>query len=178
MAFRHAFLLSKTDRASVIDFVFGALQDKQLEVREMAGAVFSGMVRSGFVGPKKRNAIVKKLVKLCSVALPAAGVRDSTSGNAKVTSADSPLVQRHGGVLGVAAMVAAFPYDLPEWMPGVLTLLARHASDPAPIKTAVQKCFKDFWNTHNEMWSVYKQQFDEDQLEVLTDLLVSPNYYA
>ena len=36
----------------------------------------------------------------------------------------------------------------------------------------------DFRRTHHDNWQEHKQKFTEDQLLVLTDLLVSPRYYA
>ena len=37
---------------------------------------------------------------------------------------------------------------------------------------------QDFKRTHQDNWAEHKQAFTEDQLAVLTDLLVSPSYYA
>jgi len=36
----------------------------------------------------------------------------------------------------------------------------------------------NFKRTHHENWRQHKQKFTDDQLTVLTDLLVSPSYYA
>ena len=87
------------------------------------------------------------------------------------------------------------PYDIPESLPPVLMLLADHLHDPVPIPATVKKVFQvliillseaannkpllqDFKRTHQDNWAEHKQAFTEDQLAVLTDLLVSPSYYA
>ena len=88
------------------------------------------------------------------------------------------------------------PYDIPESLPPVLMLLADHLHDPVPIPATVKKvfqvctkvfpkdmrlfhvCCQDFKRTHQDNWAEHKQAFTEDQLAVLTDLLVSPSYYA
>ena len=74
-------------------------------------------------------------------------------------------------------------------------LLADHLHDPVPIPATVKKVFQvcnimlnnqqlnnillqDFKRTHQDNWAEHKQAFTEDQLAVLTDLLVSPSYYA
>lgn len=44
------------------------------------------------------------------------------------------LVRRHSGVLGLAALVEACPYSVPEWLPDVITEIASHNHDPAPIQ--------------------------------------------
>jgi hypothetical protein len=42
-------------------------------------------------------------------------------------------------VLGLKAFVLASPYDVPAWLPGVLLVLTRAASQPPPIKTTVRR---------------------------------------
>ena len=44
------------------------------------------------------------------------------------------LIQRHSGVLGLAALVEACPYSVPEWLPEILDEMALHLHDPAPIQ--------------------------------------------
>ena len=36
----------------------------------------------------------------------------------------------------------------------------------------------NFKRSHHENWRLHRQKFTDDQLTVLTDLLVSPSYYA
>ena len=42
----------------------------------------------------------------------------------------------------------------------------------------VKKVMSEFRRTHHDSWTEHKQKFTDDQLAVLTDLLVSPSYYA
>ena len=44
------------------------------------------------------------------------------------------VVKRHAGVLGLAALVEACPYTVPEWLPSVLDHISDHLRDPAPIQ--------------------------------------------
>lgn len=46
------------------------------------------------------------------------------------------------------------------------------------LQMTVRKTLSDFRRTHHDNWHEHKQQFTDDQLVVLTDLLVSPCYYA
>uniref|UniRef100_A0A2K5QC34 Proteasome activator complex subunit 4 n=1 Tax=Cebus imitator TaxID=2715852 RepID=A0A2K5QC34_CEBIM len=55
----------------------------------------------------------------------------------------------------------------------LLMNLSAHLNDPQPIET-----LSNFRRTHHDNWQEHKQQFTDDQLLVLTDLLVSPCYYA
>ena len=44
------------------------------------------------------------------------------------------LLQHHAAALGLAAVIQAFPYEMPTWLPEVVTLFAVHMNDPAPIQ--------------------------------------------
>lgn len=46
------------------------------------------------------------------------------------------------------------------------------------LQTTVKNALSDFRRTHHDNWQEHKQMFTEDQLVILTDLLVSPCYYA
>ena len=37
-------------------------------------------------------------------------------------------------MLGLAALVGACPYSVPEWLPDILDEMALHLHDPAPIQ--------------------------------------------
>ncbi len=47
------------------------------------------------------------------------------------------LMKRHCGVLGLAALVEAYPYSVPMWLPEVMDELAVHLHDPAPIAVSL-----------------------------------------
>mmetsp|Transcript_12243 Transcript_12243/g.17765 ORF Transcript_12243/g.17765 Transcript_12243/m.17765 type:complete len:109 (+) Transcript_12243:1-327(+) len=86
--------------------------------------------------------------------------------------------RRHAGVLGLAALVGAYPYDVPSWMPEILVLLAQHVVDPMPIRQTVRKTFGEFWRTHQDTWPMLKERFSENDLNTLTNLLASPSYFS
>lgn len=46
-------------------------------------------------------------------------------------------MDRQCGVLGLAALVEAFPYSVPSWLPYVVNELATHLLDPVPIAVSV-----------------------------------------
>uniref|UniRef100_A0A3B3BUH5 Proteasome activator complex subunit 4 C-terminal domain-containing protein n=1 Tax=Oryzias melastigma TaxID=30732 RepID=A0A3B3BUH5_ORYME len=88
------------------------------------------------------------------------------------------LVRRHAGVLGLSACILSSPYDVPLWMPQILMDLSDHLNDPQPIEMTVKKTLSEFRRTHHDNWQEHRQCFTDDQLLVLTNLLVSPCYYA
>merc|ERR1719479_572908 len=148
----------------VMDIVENALIDDRVEVRSKAGQVLSGLLHCAFVDKARQNSLLKSFY---------AKVR---SKKAKKTTEE--IVAKHSGILGLAAFVNAFPYDVPEFLPDILMVLSDHLHDPQPIPVTIKKTLQDFKRTHQDNWQDHKLKFSDDQLAVLTDLLVSPSYYA
>ncbi|XP_052006994.1 proteasome activator complex subunit 4A-like isoform X1 [Xyrauchen texanus] len=154
--------------------VLRLLEDEQLEVREMAATTLSGFLQCNFLSidvPMQAH-----FESLSKTRLPKRNRRELGSVVDTIPSAD--LVRRHAGVLGLSACILSSPYDVPTWMPQILMDLSAHLSDTQPIEMTVKKTLSDFRRTHHDNWQEHKQKFTDDQLLVLTDLLVSPCYYA
>jgi proteasome activator subunit 4 len=65
------------------------------------------------------------------------------------------VIRRHAAVLGLGALVTAFPYTTPppEWMPEILALLAsRAAHDAGSIGKTVKTILADFKKTRQDTW--------------------------
>ncbi|MBN3306472.1 PSME4 protein, partial [Amia calva] len=154
--------------------VIGLLEDEQLEVREMAATTLSGFLQCNFLSMD--SPMQAHFEKLCKTRLPKKRKRDPGSAVDTIPPAD--LVKRHAGVLGLSACILSSPYDVPAWMPQLLMDLSAHLNDTQPIEMTVKKTLSNFRRTHHDNWQEHKQQFTDDQLLVLTDLLVSPCYYA
>uniref|UniRef100_A0A8R1I4D5 DUF3437 domain-containing protein n=1 Tax=Caenorhabditis japonica TaxID=281687 RepID=A0A8R1I4D5_CAEJA len=134
-----------------------SLNDNQIEVRERATDALSTLLQAKFF--ETTPELVAKFSQ-------AAHLKDD-------------LIQAHGGVLGLSAIILAFPYSVPEFLPGVLMTICRFATDKnAAIREAVKRTLSEFKRTHQDSWREHEQQFNEDQLMVLRDLLISPNYYV
>ena len=54
-----------------------------------------------------------------------------------ITASLDHLLKRHCGVLGLAALVEACPYSVPDWLPEVIDEVAQHLHDPMPIQVCV-----------------------------------------
>ncbi|XP_078000645.1 proteasome activator complex subunit 4-like [Glandiceps talaboti] len=170
MAFCNFFIITAEEyRNEMRDLVLRLLTDDQFEVREMAGTTLSGFLHCGIL--KMDADLQTRFEQLCKTKL-------NKKGKPVVAHDMEALIQRHAGVLGLSACVQAYPYDVPQWMPQVLMDLGNHLHDPQPIEMTVKKTLSDFKRTHHDNWQEHKRQFTDDQLVVLTDLLVSPCYYA
>jgi hypothetical protein len=76
------------------------------------------------------------------------------------------MPQRHGVILGVAACVLSVPYDMPGWLPEMVTVLARFHQESWPIRGTVTKTVSEFRRTHLDTWEFQQDSFTEEQLEV------------
>ncbi|XP_039595074.1 proteasome activator complex subunit 4A isoform X2 [Polypterus senegalus] len=165
------------DEETVTDvqwLVIRLLEDEQLEVREIAATTLGGLLQCNFLNMDA--SMQTHFEKLCKTRLPKKRKRDPGAVMDTIPPAD--LVKRHAGVLGLSACILSSPYDVPTWMPQLLMDLSVHLNDTQPIEMTVKKTLSNFRRTHHDNWQEHKQQFTDDQLLVLTDLLVSPCYYA
>ncbi|KAK3822755.1 MAG: hypothetical protein J3Q66DRAFT_424160 [Benniella sp.] len=161
----------------VMNAVSSMLLDPQIEVRQLAATTLSGIVRCSQRDATQK--LISRFKKHLSVPLPERKKRDRSAPMGPPPEGYSEaLVKRHAGVLGLSSLLQAFPYDVPEWMPGVMVFLARYVSDPPPVSTTVKKVFGDFKRTHQDTWHEDQKRFSQEELEVLTDMLISPSYYA
>ena len=43
------------------------------------------------------------------------------------------VAKRHGGILGLCSYVNAHPYDIPIFLPTIVSFLCKYVNDPEPI---------------------------------------------
>lgn len=147
--------------------------NERLEVRQSAADTLSGLLHCGFL--EMDSELLSIFERLSSTKL---GVKDSSFGKPMEEAVLQRLIHRHAGVLGLCACIEAYPYEVPQFMPQLLVDISTHVNDLQPIQMTVKKTLSNFRRTHHDNWHDHKQKFTDDQLLILTDLLVSPNYYA
>ncbi|XP_059159046.1 proteasome activator complex subunit 4B-like [Physella acuta] len=171
MVFGNFFLLQQVDHKKMIqEMLLHLLCDEQLEVREMAAMTLSGVIHCNYLELDKD--MLEHFERLRSTKVKAR--KHSAQENVSLKQ----LIKRHAGVLGLSACIQAYPYDVPEFIPQVLVDISLHVNDPQPIGMTVTKTLSNFRRTHHDNWHDHKRMFTDDQLMILTDLLISPNYYA
>ncbi|WPH00129.1 Proteasome activator complex subunit 4 [Acrodontium crateriforme] len=182
--FRNLFLMPKKQAEDLFHCVREMLHDTQLEVRLGAAATLSGMVRCAPLA--YRNKQISDLKKHFTNLLVKNPLPKRLRKAAAITSKEGAQEQnklvltRHAAVLGLGALVQAFPYTSPppDWLPEVLaTLAGRAASDPGTVGKSVKQVLSDFKKTRQDTWHVDVKAFKPEQLEDLEGVLWK-SYFA
>ena len=159
--------------AAVTRMVLNLLEDERLEVRESGASTFGGLIHCEFI---KIDENLKQWLKSRSDNTLRRIANPRNPDQKMIEPVD--VVRRHSGILGWCAIVNAYPYDVPDFMPKILMRLADHLHDPPPIPATIKKTMNSFKRTHLDNWDTHKLKFSEDELAELANLLVSPTYYA
>ena len=146
--FRRLFLIAPEQQSDMFECVSCMLEDSQLEVRLGAATTLSGMIRCSPVAFRTRvvEDLNTKFTKMLLDSPLPKKPRKPASAMSTGTSTPTPehakiVLTRHAAVLGLGALVQAFPYDSPppKWIPGILATLATKANnDPGMV------CISDF----------------------------------
>ncbi|KAK3074880.1 Proteasome activator BLM10 [Teratosphaeriaceae sp. CCFEE 6253] len=184
--FRHLFLMPEQQARDLMKCVRDMLHDPQLEVRLGAAATLGGMVRCSPLEFREASITSLKthftdlLVKNPLPKRPRGAARDSTGTSTPTAEGNKLTLSRHAAVLGLGALVQAFPYTSPppSWLPEVLaTLAGRAASDPGSVGKSVKSILSDFKKTRQDTWHVDVKAFKPEQLEDLEGVLWK-SYFA
>lgn len=151
--FRRIFLIKPKEQQALFDAVADMLEDTQLEVRLGAQSTLSGMIRCSPV--VLRNNILASLKTKFIKALKSNPMPKKARGTDTPVDFNQRVIRRHAAVLGLGALVNAFPYTTPPpaWMPEILALLASNAAnDPGAIGQTVKTVLADFKKTRQDTW--------------------------
>jgi proteasome activator subunit 4 len=159
--FRNVHVFSNEDQLKLLKYVLLMLQDANADVKRLASITLSGLVRCSLRGR------VNELL---------AEFRRKLTANSK--TAGFNISERQGIMLGFSSLVSAFPYQVPDWMPGVLIEMARYASNPSAVSGIVCSTFAEFKRTHQDSWEIDKRAFTEEQLYTISEFLLPTSYYA
>lgn len=170
--FRRLFLLSEESKQLLFKCVADMLEDTQHEVRAGAATTLSGMIRCSHLELREKmivqlrdrftqmlidNPLPKKPKgQLAGVAAGLSSARTSGT-NTPTPEAQRLVIVRHAAVLGLGALIQAFPYSSPPppWMPDVLvTLSSKAANDPAAVGNSVKSIISDFKKTRQDTWHI------------------------
>jgi len=180
----HHFNLASEDHALFEKRLVECLADDRKEAQDTAGYALT--TRIAFLESQQTISLATKFEEMAGAALKKYKIISKRLKAAKTDEEKEDLnaklaknTKKHKkGVLGLASVILASPYDLPTWLPSALTSLANHEGIALGIGETVRKTFTDFKRTHQDSWEMHRLRFTRDQLEIVNSMLISPSYYA
>lgn len=175
--FRNVFLLGECGSEKVIRVAMCLLVDSKHEVRELASATVSGVIKA--LPVDKQAAIRREILDKVMEVFPERKRRRIAKASKAGETQEHTLAERHGGALSLRALVMSSPYDVPTWLPEVLMTLVRISSEPAPVKTTVTAALADFRRTHEEGGlQEMKDVMTLEQWEAIRDVATPASYFV
>ncbi len=172
--FRRVFLIGEEQQKQLFNAVSEMLEDSQLEVRLGASATLAGMIRCSPL--RLRSAIIPELIQQFTSLLdanpapkrqPRTATTSTESGTSTPSSStsierDKTIIRRHAAILGLGALVQAFPYVTPPpvWMPEVLARLARTSEGSGVVEKSAKGVLADFKRVRQDSWGVDQKVCD------------------
>ncbi|BEI84863.1 hypothetical protein CcaverHIS002_0502640 [Cutaneotrichosporon cavernicola] len=140
-------LLSEPCKAKCLDVISTCLKDPNQEVREMASVTLGSFLRCS----QRSMVIVLKdrfTREINTVKVP----RHFLEPGVVNPAYQAKIVELHAAVLGAVAIVEAFPYTVPKFIPPLLAdILAPRVSEPMPISATIRTCIASFKRTHEKV---------------------------
>lgn len=155
------------------DYILNALVDhlynqKYVEVRTSAADVLSNIVHN--LGEKNQE--LQLLVDRFNSGLGNYSWKEKQ----KLSKTDTNV---HGSILGLGAIISAFPYafPLPQWIPRQLSNISSWARTNGMAASASKSIISEFKKVRTDTWKFDRLAFTAEQLEDLEGVLWS-SYYA
>lgn len=162
--------LSDKNRKDILEFVVDNLYDENhLEVRMKAADVLSDIIHN--LGQAK---ILYELIEKFDEIVDQ---KNYTWKERKELSKSN--IKIHGSVVGLGAIISAFPYDfpLPKWIPKQLSILSSWARTNGISGSSAKTTISEFKKVRIDTWQFDRAVFSTDELEDLEGVLWR-SYYA
>ncbi|RWS24263.1 proteasome activator complex subunit 4B-like isoform X1, partial [Leptotrombidium deliense] len=154
----------------ILQFSKILIEDKNVEVRTAAKLTLKTAIENKVIE------VDKQLLQYCKTKCETT-LNNSSEHNSMEENRNG-LKEKHSGFLALSAIVEAYPFDIPPFIPDILVYLSEHLNEPWLIRKTIKSTFKQFRETHHDNWREHETKFTSVQLLQLEDLLVSPSYYG
>lgn len=193
-AFYHWTMLSGDERQRVHDLVSSFLTDEQREVQAMAKFALRSLVHSESEeavramsvrltddAQQARVKFPKQKRRLERLEKEAAAPDEITQARERIQATEARMTR---SVLGMSAIVLAFPHETPAFVPPMFEELGKFlyvkakSSTVSFLEKAVKETLLEFRRTHQDNWQDTKARFTAAQLDVLEDVAIAPSYFS
>jgi proteasome activator subunit 4 len=159
--YRHQFyILQEGKQDALFQTVKKLLRDKTLEVREAACDTLSGFIK--IANEKKLKELIQFFCKIAKENLPKSTgpmPKDEKAKQEWKHQQNEMREKAHFAVLGLSAIIRAYPYDVPDFLPPILVQLTNYfyrKNVGQQVTNTVKKTFGDFMKYHKDTWHLQK----------------------
>ncbi|CAG8591712.1 12397_t:CDS:10, partial [Acaulospora colombiana] len=146
------------DIPKILEVMLASLEDENVEVRSSASMNLALVIRSS----------MQNKISSLQLVLPSRSSPDY----------EKTIRQRHGAVLGLIALARSYPFTVPEWMPPLIEILSKYATEPTPISNSIRSFGQEFQQNHQDNWHADSKLFNEDQTLALSTIVSGTSYCA
>ncbi|CCD26110.2 proteasome activator BLM10 NDAI_0G03330 [Naumovozyma dairenensis CBS 421] len=161
--------LTKQEKTEIFEYVVKSLFNGQfVEVRVHAADVLSGIIHNSGEDETLFQSLLDRFSKSLS--------NYTWEQKKKLSKTD---IKIHGSVLGLGAIISAFPYvfPLPKWIPSQLSILSSWARTNGMAGLAAKNTINTFKKVRSDTWKFDRESFSAEELEDLEGVLWK-SYYA
>lgn len=162
-------VMKEPERQKILDFVVDKLYyESSVEVRQKAAFVLAGIVHNISYDTATLHMLLDHFNKKLG---------SYTSKQKAALSKSNTEI--HGAVLGLGAIIEAFPYvsPLPDWVPANIAILASWARTSGMCGAAAKNIISRYKKVRADTWHLDRFQFTSEQLEDMEGVLWR-SYYA
>ncbi|SPQ99072.1 unnamed protein product (mitochondrion) [Plasmodiophora brassicae] len=163
---RHGLLLSPPLIQSLFTLILDLVDDPELDVRVAAAQTLTA-VHLATTWCQERISLDALITRFGRV------LDSAVAGDTR-----QDVFNRHGATLGLIALLRSAAYDVPPWLPAVLSLLARRSHERDPVGSAIRKAFLDWKHMHQDDWHSVRSKLPEEQLDVILDIHCASSYFV
>ncbi|PVG02608.1 hypothetical protein CPB86DRAFT_822639 [Serendipita vermifera] len=155
------------DIPKILEVMLASLEDENVEVRSSASMNLALVIRSSM--QNKISSLQKRFTRQTrKLVLPSRSSPDY----------EKTMRQRHGAVLGLIALARSYPFTVPEWMPPLIEILSKYATEPTPISNSIRSFGQEFQQNHQDNWHADSKLFNEDQTLALSTIVSGTSYFG
>lgn len=141
--------MSEVNKKEIKKLVIDLITDENIKVRNTGCIALTSLIHSKFVQVepklivrnilyyviffKTRLLILFFFVQTYFTELSNLKSKKKEEGSDKYVLHMPYLIKKHGGILGLCSIINAFPYDIPDYLPEILTHTCQFINEPAPI---------------------------------------------
>ncbi|CAG9464046.1 unnamed protein product [Pedinophyceae sp. YPF-701] len=172
LCFKHQLSMPLSVRTAAEDLFVQGLADRRVEVRNTAMQCLAAVVKT--IAPARHKELRRRfLTEIQAVSASSKRRRTQPPTREELAVLQAP-------VHGLSAFVLSSPYDVPTWMPGVISALVKAGFAERRAREVITKTLSTFQRTHERETGIaeLRSHFSEDDWDAFRSLAAPCTYFC